>query len=354
MAEKDAASSTPTRELAANSELLLSIVIPAFRDETSLRQLISDVFAQDLGPELYEIIIVDDGSPEPLLPKLEDLLKDCRVAFRCFRKPNGGGPSARNYGARVARGKLVMFLDQDMRIPENFVRVHVEVHMEVGHGAVSAYYENRLSVEEGPFCRWYAEIWKNLERGVRQSGKQFAPGIFKVHPILLTSTNVSLPRRLFEDIEGFPVYRRSGVEDQAFGLILGGKGIPVFRIDRATALHAETRARLQQFCERQRVGMAATVELIRQFRDVFGELRQTEQHRINGPIRPKQDPLALTVRKLAKSMVMRPGVLKITYLLIRCLEFGAPNSLLLKRAYDAVLSAHLQKGWREGLRDCVP
>lgn len=57
-----------------------------------------------------ELVIVDDGSPEPvaeLLPSLED------GRLRVVRVPHGGEPAARNAGIAASRGRFLRFIDAD-------------------------------------------------------------------------------------------------------------------------------------------------------------------------------------------------------------------------------------------------
>ena len=96
----------------AEAAPLISVVIPAFNCAEYLGRAIASVKAQTLLN--YELIVVDDGSTDntpDLLRRHED---DARV--RAVRQENGGLPSARNCGARLARGRYVFFLDADDEI----------------------------------------------------------------------------------------------------------------------------------------------------------------------------------------------------------------------------------------------
>ena len=83
-----------------------SIVVPSFGRPESLRACLAALIAQD-DPD-REIIVVDDGSPEPLAPICAD-----HEGVRCIRQDNAGPASARNRGARAARGAFLAFTDDD-------------------------------------------------------------------------------------------------------------------------------------------------------------------------------------------------------------------------------------------------
>lgn len=86
----------------------ISIVIPVYRRQESAELALRSALAQT-GVAI-EIVVVDDGSPEPfLLPA--DLSQEVRI--RVIRQHNGGAASARNAGIRAARGEWIAFLDSD-------------------------------------------------------------------------------------------------------------------------------------------------------------------------------------------------------------------------------------------------
>lgn len=89
-------------------ELLLSIIIPLYNKESSIRNTLDSVLSQSY--EDYEIVIVDDGSTDNSVQVVESV-SDKRI--RLFRKENGGPASARNYGVKMARGNWLLFLDAD-------------------------------------------------------------------------------------------------------------------------------------------------------------------------------------------------------------------------------------------------
>ena len=84
----------------------VSVVIPFYRGAATIARAVRSVERQALPPR--EIIVVDDGSPEPL-PALQST-----VPVRVPRHDtNRGIPSARNTGIRAAQGAWIGFLDQD-------------------------------------------------------------------------------------------------------------------------------------------------------------------------------------------------------------------------------------------------
>jgi glycosyltransferase involved in cell wall biosynthesis len=87
---------------------LVSVVIPAYNGGELLRAAVDSVLAQDYASP-FEIVVVDDGSTEPIEP----FLAGTGDRVRIVRKENGGTASARNRGVREAQGDYLAFLDQD-------------------------------------------------------------------------------------------------------------------------------------------------------------------------------------------------------------------------------------------------
>jgi glycosyltransferase involved in cell wall biosynthesis len=85
-----------------------SVIIPTYNRAHLIRKTIESVLAQQ-DPD-FEVIVVDDGSRD----NTEDVVRgvaDNRVAYH--KKENAERAAARNYGARLARGRYVNFFDSD-------------------------------------------------------------------------------------------------------------------------------------------------------------------------------------------------------------------------------------------------
>lgn len=94
---------------------LVSIVIPAYNYERFLPEAIDSALDQTYEP--IEVVIIDDGSTDAT-PYVAARYAD-RVRYS--RTPNRGLSSARNRGAALARGELIVFLDADNRLAPSFV-----------------------------------------------------------------------------------------------------------------------------------------------------------------------------------------------------------------------------------------
>lgn len=72
----------------STSDLLISIVIPAYNYAKTLPRAVESVIAQ--LSEISELLVIDDGSTDETPALLADLQDKHPGLFRAIRKPNGG------------------------------------------------------------------------------------------------------------------------------------------------------------------------------------------------------------------------------------------------------------------------
>lgn len=100
----------------------LSIVIPTLNEEGFIEKLIESIIDQNPHNK-YETIIADSGSSDNTCANVEEYIKKFpKKNIRLVHAPKKGVSIARNTGAAHARGKYILFLDADTRIPANFIK----------------------------------------------------------------------------------------------------------------------------------------------------------------------------------------------------------------------------------------
>jgi polyisoprenyl-phosphate glycosyltransferase len=92
----------------------VSVVLPVYNEKGHLREEIDRIRAAlDASSYTYELIVVDDGSDDGSGEALRELEGIRLLAF----SRNRGSGSARKYGTRAARGRVVVWTDADMTYP---------------------------------------------------------------------------------------------------------------------------------------------------------------------------------------------------------------------------------------------
>ena len=88
---------------------LVSVVIPTYKHQAYILETLESVFAQTFAQ--YEVIVVNDGSPDNTTNTLEPLVQSGKIKY--IEQANAGQAVARNRGLKEARGEFIAFLDDD-------------------------------------------------------------------------------------------------------------------------------------------------------------------------------------------------------------------------------------------------
>lgn len=100
---------------------ILSIIVPVYNVENYLERCILSILNQDIPHDMYEIIIINDGSTDNsynIAKQLERKHNNIRV----FTQKNKGLSGARNAGLKKAIGKYIMFVDSDDYLNKNKIK----------------------------------------------------------------------------------------------------------------------------------------------------------------------------------------------------------------------------------------
>jgi glycosyltransferase involved in cell wall biosynthesis len=89
----------------------VTVLIPAYAAARFIAATLDSVAAQTYRD--FEIIVVDDGSPDDTKPVVDAWLARTGIPGACIRRPNGRIAAARNTGLRQAKGELIALLDHD-------------------------------------------------------------------------------------------------------------------------------------------------------------------------------------------------------------------------------------------------
>jgi dolichol-phosphate mannosyltransferase len=95
----------------------LSIIVPTYREADNIRPLIARIRAALDGQVDYEVVFVDDNSPDETVARVEEARQQGAPARLIVRQNERGLSSAVMRGFREARGDLLLCMDADLSHP---------------------------------------------------------------------------------------------------------------------------------------------------------------------------------------------------------------------------------------------
>ena len=103
------------------SSIKISVVIATCNRAHLLKNCVDSLEKQTLDKDLFEVIVINDGSTDSTGRFLEDFKKKTMINFHYINQENRGVSSARNSGIDIAKGEYVAFTDDDCIVPEDWL-----------------------------------------------------------------------------------------------------------------------------------------------------------------------------------------------------------------------------------------
>lgn len=146
-----------------------TVVIPAYRAVATLGTTLQSLLDQSERPETFEIIVVDDASPDGTVALAESYVGKARalgIVLRVLELPRNGGPArARNAGAAEARGEIIIFTDADCELTPEWLLQMLRGFEDPAVAAVKGAYLTRQSDLGARFAQAeFEERYKLLEQ----------------------------------------------------------------------------------------------------------------------------------------------------------------------------------------------
>lgn len=190
----------------------LSVIVPTHNRAEILSTCIKKLLAQKRVK--FEVVIVDDGSTDDTESVVRDIVrKNENVAYIKQEVSHQG--VARNHGAELATGDIIVFIGDDIFVEPGFLKMHHDRHVDysdenvvvLGHTT----WDPKLEINE--YMRF-------LESSGWQFGYQFLnPGMIgKAEPYkFFYTSNISLKKSFFKHEKFNEDFRFYGWEDVELG-----------------------------------------------------------------------------------------------------------------------------------------
>jgi len=194
----------------------ISVIIPVFNSST-IESCINSLLNQDFEGT-YEIIIVDDGSPDEDLKffkKLVNLIRTGNPRVLVIAQQHGGPAKARNLGVRFSKGKDLIFTDSDCVADKSLLTSLTEkLHSREDVAAVWGKYEN---LNERNLISRFVQCWMDYQyQNLKDKVNVFA------------SHCVAIRKDVFNSVGGFDCsFKDANAEDNDLAYRITSRGFKI-------------------------------------------------------------------------------------------------------------------------------
>ena len=139
----------------------LSVIVPVYNVELYIRPCIESIFKQGLNEVDYEVIIVNDGTPDHSMEVIQDIIHQHQNII-IINQENQGLSNARNNGIDISKGEYLLFLDSDDLLIDNSLNLLLTKAFETEVDLLVADYLT-MTNEEIDNSRDYTQLSANTE-----------------------------------------------------------------------------------------------------------------------------------------------------------------------------------------------
>ena len=115
--------------------MIVSVIIPTFRRPDSFLRAARSVLAQQ-DINAFELIAIDNSPEGSALAVFRQIEREANIPVLWAHEPRPGVAQARNAGLKLARGKLIAWLDDDEEASPNWLTSLITVRRKTGAQSV--------------------------------------------------------------------------------------------------------------------------------------------------------------------------------------------------------------------------
>jgi len=201
----------------------VSVVVPTYNRKEALIQCINSLLMQEYPKDKYEVIVVDDGSKDGTEKEVEQIAEENSI-LKYHKQQNQGPGAARNRGIKKAKGKIILFIDDDCIAEKNWIKEHLKGYTDEKIGGVGGGIQ---IPKTDSIIEKYGNTLLNYKKLV---GKD---GLIRTGPI---TCNASYRKKALIAVNGFDEKLRQ-YEDGDLGIKIAGKGYTFKYLPNAKITH---------------------------------------------------------------------------------------------------------------------
>ncbi len=199
----------------------VTVLIPVYNRATVVTEAIDSCLAQTYPA--IEIVVVDDGSSDPL----GQALRPYGARVRTLVQANRGVSAARNAGAEAATGEFIHFLDSDNLLAPDCIAAKVDGWRAIADAELCFSTFDEIDADGRPCVITRTAV---PDGGPRCPTTELMRAVAPRYPFIVSS--VMLPRWLYLEVGGFEEDLRAYHEDTRLWFALGVRGTKAIAYDR--------------------------------------------------------------------------------------------------------------------------
>ena len=210
---------------------LISVIVPALNEESVIGECLTSLKEQKLPAASFEVIVVDNGSTD----RTREIARRFGGALTITVLERSGVriSALRNFGAAVARGDYLAFLDADCVAPAHWLLQVADLLHADGFRIVGAQY--RIPASSSWVAQaWYGDLWRTKDGSV-----SYVPG-----------GDLAVSRELFMNLGGFDETIVTS-EDTEFCDRAAASSVPILAVPSLSVMHLGTPQTLAGFYSKQ-------------------------------------------------------------------------------------------------------
>ena len=212
------------------SQPYFSIVIPTYNRPQSLATCLASLEKLDYPRDRFEVIVVDDGSKISLDDAIAPFYESLNLTL--ITQANAGPATARNTGAKVAKGTVLAFTDDDCQPAANWLRI------------LELYFSGDCQSSEITYAvggKIYNSLCENYYSTASQAIIDYLYQYYNAEPrdaVFFTTNNLAVFAADFHAIGGFDETFSIASEDREFCARWRTKGYKLIYVPEVVVYHA--------------------------------------------------------------------------------------------------------------------
>lgn len=206
----------------------LSVVVATYNRCDTLKVTLERLAVQSLPADQFEVIVVDDGSPDATESMVESLKSCVPYTLRYLRHENRGPGATENRGIREAAADLVLMIADDIHAEPGMLEEHVRWHRsrpDANFAALSKVLQSPQLPGSVFLRHWDPFGFVDLKDDIELPYWKF------------WACAISLKRQFLLDNGLYRELKGAAHEDVELGYRLCRKGLRIFYLSRALAYH---------------------------------------------------------------------------------------------------------------------